>query len=797
MLQSNADYIRTEPYAEQSKRGFYIIHKENFYNNMDTDMNKELFVSPDGNDSAEGSINAPLRTLVGAKSKVKQIYDGNTPVTVYFRGGIYAFSENTAIFTSEDSAVPGAGITYRAYKNEKPLFEGGISIDVSKAVKVTDENIKSRIIDAYAREHLHEIDISSYIELMPEPSQTATKGTQLLFKDGEPMNFARWPDKKHKNKPTNETWLFAPNIIHGDPPRSTPFNVCTDYSVIDHIERFWSEDAVKNAWMAGYLYHNWSYDVYKVMNIDSEHNAVVAQDKDCSLSYLCEPEPCFKYRRYYFYNVLEELSDPLEFYIDYEKKVLYCCLENNSRIHLFTGTEPVITFDGAENITVDGLSFAYSLQKFIYGNNSKNITIQNCDISRGAEDGVDFCGCVGLRFLNNHVYYMGSNGILAHGAGNMKTLTSGDMIIEGNDIHDVSLKKPCGSCTINLWSSVGTVVRRNKLHSSPHMLMFIDGIDTIVEYNELYDAVLDTDDAAAIYWGRTACTIGTRIRYNYMHDIGQNSTGTWSIGAVYTDDNATGAEIYGNLFINAAVFGDDDMYRLNCRRNAVVCLNAAQFAYVHDNLMLMSTQRETPMTDTCRRDTIEWVKGSIGAYIPGNGRTRGIAMQWRENLQGIGFYSENGIDPNPLWRAHYENTCWSDMFELLSGENYTAGAEDGNGKKYGIPDIRKKFESGELDEEQAAKAFDAYVSGIVAAYGENYSTDKFERNIIIGMNPELLDENGVFCFNNTPNSRNIYITKEQAEQYFKNIHGNDYTLTPNGIENVAKVIPGFNCLENL
>ena len=68
------------------------------------------------------------------KSKVKQIYDGNTPVTVYFRGGIYAFSENGAIFTSEDSAVPGAGITYRAYKNEKPLFEGGISIDVSKAV---------------------------------------------------------------------------------------------------------------------------------------------------------------------------------------------------------------------------------------------------------------------------------------------------------------------------------------------------------------------------------------------------------------------------------------------------------------------------------------------------------------------------------------------------------------------------------------------------------------------------------------------------------------------------------------
>ena len=38
MLQSNADYIRMEPYAEQSKRGFYIIHRENFlqqYANID------------------------------------------------------------------------------------------------------------------------------------------------------------------------------------------------------------------------------------------------------------------------------------------------------------------------------------------------------------------------------------------------------------------------------------------------------------------------------------------------------------------------------------------------------------------------------------------------------------------------------------------------------------------------------------------------------------------------------------------------------------------------------------------
>lgn len=760
-------------------------------------MGIELFVSPDGNDIALGTMAAPLRTLIGVQNRLRTIYDGKTPIMVYFRGGIYTLAENSTVFTSEDCAEKTAPITFKAYGHETPYFEGGIKINMAKAEAVKDEKIKSRIIDEYAREHLHKIDISEYIELMPTPFEQDKKGTAMLFMDGEPMRFARWPSKKYANRPTDEAWLFAPNIIHGVPARETPFELCTDYSVIDHIKRFWSEESLNNAWLAGYLFHNWSYGVYSVQGVNAERNSVIAKLTDGSLPYLCDPEPCFKYRRYYFYNVFEELSEPLEYYIDYEEKALYCCLESTAvDLRLITKNEPVFTFNNADNITLDGFAFAYSSQRFIYGNHSENITVKNCRFSRGAEDAVDFCGCNGLKFLNNNIYYMGSGGILAYGAGNMKTLTSGNILIESNDIHDVSIKKRCGSCAVNLWSSVGTQVRHNRLHGSPHMLLFIGGIDTVVEYNEIYDAALDTDDASAVYWGRTATTIGTRIRYNYFHDIGHNSTGTWSIGAVYMDDNATGAEIYGNLFIHAAIFGDDDMYKLNCRQNAVVCLNAAQFVHVHDNIMVMSTTRDVPMSDTCRRDMIEWIKGSIGAYIPGNTKTRGMSTQWREQLTGIGFYgSSDGIAPSELWKEHYKNTLWEDMFELLSYENYIAGVTNEQGNSYGIPDIRAKFERGEIDEEQAKELFDKYVRTLADKYGESYFTDKFDRNIIIGMNSELLNENGVFKFNNTPNNNNMYITAEQAKKYFSDPENVDYSLTEEGKKVIYAAIPDFSCLE--
>ena len=84
----------------------------------------ELYVSPDGDDSASGTIDEPLKTLEGARDAVRKIKDGMTgDILVNFREGVYRMTE-AVDFDVRDSAPDGMRIIYKAYENETPVFSG-------------------------------------------------------------------------------------------------------------------------------------------------------------------------------------------------------------------------------------------------------------------------------------------------------------------------------------------------------------------------------------------------------------------------------------------------------------------------------------------------------------------------------------------------------------------------------------------------------------------------------------------------------------------------------------------------
>ena len=67
----------------------------------------EIFVAPDGNDLADGTISSPLATLSAAKEKAKSL---SGSVTVYFRGGSYTI-DSTVQFDGSDKS----DVVYKAY----------------------------------------------------------------------------------------------------------------------------------------------------------------------------------------------------------------------------------------------------------------------------------------------------------------------------------------------------------------------------------------------------------------------------------------------------------------------------------------------------------------------------------------------------------------------------------------------------------------------------------------------------------------------------------------------------------
>ena len=85
-----------------------------------------FFVSPTGDDAAAGSITQPFATVQRAQNAAAP---GDT---VFLRGGTFRMTENQiarrkGIFAYvtflDKSGTPGKPITYRAYQDEKPIFD--------------------------------------------------------------------------------------------------------------------------------------------------------------------------------------------------------------------------------------------------------------------------------------------------------------------------------------------------------------------------------------------------------------------------------------------------------------------------------------------------------------------------------------------------------------------------------------------------------------------------------------------------------------------------------------------------
>ena len=108
-----------------------------------------------------------------------------------------------------------------------------------------------------------------------------------------------------------------------------------------------------------------------------------------------------------------------------------------------------------------------------------------------------------------------------------------------------------------------------------------------MEYNEIYNVLMETADCGAFYSGRNLWSYGCEVRYNYIHDVGVK--GTLATG-IYWDDGLSGQKAYGNLLVNIAshsflMGGGRDCYVYN---NVIV--NSGDSPINHDARMRQYTK---------------------------------------------------------------------------------------------------------------------------------------------------------------------------------------------------------------
>lgn len=523
----------------------------------------EFHVAPNGKDSNRGTRSSPFASLERARAAVRSLKQGSAlpsdGVTVWIHGGEYALA-STFELGPEDGGEPNRPVAYRAVEGKEVRLVGGRSLPANTFQPVSAPDILQRL-DAPTRPHvlradLRTLGITNY-GMFPDQFSGAASVPELFFND-QRMTLARWP---------NGEWAEFSKVIESGPApwRNHASDKLGAFAYDgDRPSRWLGAPAV---WLQGYWCFDWSSETIRVQNIDThEHRITLAKPHHYGLGSGNSGK-----RRFFAVNLLEELDQPGEYFIDRDSGALFFWPPSSlrgARVVLSTLTQPVIALRNASHVTLRGLTVEACAGNGIEIKGGHHDSLVACRIRNTGMDGVVVEGGTHHRVVACDIFDTGTAG-LKIGGGDRKTLTSSGHEVVNNHIHDVSRRQRTHAYHVHL-DGVGVRLAHNLLNDGPHQAIGLAGNDHLIEFNEIHHTGMETDDCGSFYMGRNPSERGSVLRYNFWHHIG--STRSHGSCAVYFDDGAGGQTVFGNIFYRAAggsfgaVFshgGHDNMVR-NC-----------------------------------------------------------------------------------------------------------------------------------------------------------------------------------------------------------------------------------------
>jgi hypothetical protein len=530
----------------------------------------KIYVSKNGNDSWSGRIpepdknltDGPFKTLERAIKEIQEIKKKKSPEEsiIIEIDGTYQFDKKITL-SSDVSGNPSAPLIIKGKKGV--IFNGGI--EIKKWEKIKEKEILDKLNPEarkyVLRANLKDYGINDFGDFF-QPNWYNSSGSQIqLYFNGKPMKIARWPDEGFSY--TGEITGNGKFIVNAEKER---------------IKNWQKEKKLK---AFGYWFYEWA----------SQHMDVEKVDPDSGVISLKNPEShSYGYKKgamFFIYNALCELDSPGEWFIDEETGYIYFYppddIEKGKAI-VSVNKVPFIEIKGASNIKIENIVFENSRKEGILISECENITISNCIFRNLGGWAIKAFKVKNTRIENCEIYFTGEGGIYLEG-GDRKTLTPGNNEITNNHIHDFSLWMRVYRPAIQI-NGVGNRVANNLIHDAPHMAIGWSGNENIIEYNEIYNVVLETNDAGAIYSGRDPSMQGNIIRYNYFHDIGK----LYGLGvaSVYLDDGHCGNIVYGNIFYRACKPGYGKF--------GAVFIHGGRYNLIENNIFLECEQayNETP-----------------------------------------------------------------------------------------------------------------------------------------------------------------------------------------------------------
>ncbi len=280
----------------------------------------DLFVSPEGDDAAPGTLQAPLKTVAAAKERLKALKDvaePAAPVHVWLGGGRYEFSEPLRF---DETDLPD--VTYAAWEDETVTFSGAKAL-----TGFTEETVNG--IPVFAK------------KLDPETEPRS------LFGASGALPATRYPETGYFTvkapAPEDDLWT------EDDTPWSFTLGQRSFYAdPADLGVAFRNPEDVQVR-----ILHYWHDELMYVTSLDRETGKIgLSRPSSMRIRDI---------DRYYFENVFEALNAPGEWYLDRETHTLYYVPRTGERADTLTlyapVTERLLEIDGASGVCFEGIRF--------------------------------------------------------------------------------------------------------------------------------------------------------------------------------------------------------------------------------------------------------------------------------------------------------------------------------------------------------------------------------------------------------------------------------------------------------
>ncbi|MBI2516307.1 MAG: right-handed parallel beta-helix repeat-containing protein [Opitutae bacterium] len=523
----------------------------------------EFFVAPDGDDRNDGTAVAPLATLAHARDVVRgRVARFGRPaggIAVTLKPGTYRLTE-TLRLSAADGGTEESPVIYRAQQPGTAVLFGGA--EVSGFTPVVDPAIQARLPDE-ARGRVWQCDLRA--QGITDYGQLAIRGfghlspppTLELYFNCASTTLARWP---------NRGFVGIERLIE---PGAKSAHQPTVFAYQGDRPGRWT--TALDAWLFGYFRFLWADSTLPVARIDPVARTIAtAEPYEYTGLGGADNTQGIRYR---VFNLLEEIDEPGEWYLDRRTGILYLYPTDDPtratvEISLLPG--PMIEAERVRHLRFEDLVFDLGRSDGVVLRDAEDCLVAGCTIRRMAANG--------LRILGGHrdavyacdIHTLGRRATEIIG-GDRASLAPGGHRVVNCRIHDFGRIDRTYTPGIEL-NGVGHHVAHNLLYDCPSSAIHIEGNDHVIEFNEVRDAVLESDDQGAMELFGNPTYRGVIFRYNLFRDIGPKARPEAAVAgqaALRFDDVISGMQVYGNIFYRAAA-GAFGAIQINSGRDSMI-----------------------------------------------------------------------------------------------------------------------------------------------------------------------------------------------------------------------------------